>query len=230
LANYIDKPTGLPKPSYNLWEEKFITSTYTTATTYAALLAASDVATAANDSGSAVKWQLAANDIQEAAYKYLYSPELKVLRRGVKIIGNQIINDDVIDCSSIFGAYTFALFAPDSLEIKNSIETLKQKFNINENNVGLPRYENDEYRRSKTDIPGNYWFITTLWLAQYYIDNNERDKAIKILDWVSSKAMQTGIMSEQFDPVTNEIVSPAPLIWTHAEFVSTLLDLISTEA
>lgn len=229
LANYIDKPTGLPRPSYNLWEERFITSTYTTATTYAALLAASDVATAANDKDSAVKWRLAANDIQEAAHKYLYNPELKVFRRGVKIIGNQVINDDIIDSSSVFGAYTFALFAPDSDEIKSSVETLKQKFRIGENNIGLPRYENDEYRRSKDDIAGNHWFITTLWLAQYYIDNSEREKALEILNWVQSKAMQTGIMAEQFDPITGEIVSPAPLTWTHAEFVSTLLDLISTE-
>ena len=230
LANYVDKATGLPKPSYNLWEEKFIVSTYTTGVTYAALIAASDVADSANDSDSAVKWRLAANDIQEAAHKYLYNPDRKVFRRGVKIIGQEVTNDDTIDCSSVFGAYTFALFAPDSLEVKNSVEALKQRFGINENNLGLPRYENDEYCRSSLDIAGNPWFITTLWLAQYYIDNGEREEAMKILSWVKSKAMQTGVMAEQLDPITDKIVSPAPLTWTHAEFVSTLLDLISMEA
>ena len=39
--------------------------------------------------------------------------------------------------------------------------------------------------------------------------------------------MSTGVMSEQIDPITNEIISPAPLTWTHAEYVATLLDMIA---
>ena len=39
LASYIDEHTGLPRPSYDLWEERFLTTTYTTAVTYAALQA-----------------------------------------------------------------------------------------------------------------------------------------------------------------------------------------------
>ena len=50
---------------------------------------------------------------------------------------------------------------------------------------------------------------------------------MKILDWVKDKASSTGIMAEQFDPAGNTIVSPAPLTWTHSEYVATLLDMIA---
>ena len=229
LAGFVDRRSGLPRATYDLWEQTFSTSTYTTAVTYAALIAASDLAQSTNDPDNAVKWRTAASDIQEAAEKYLYNSDRKVFRRGVDFKDDVLVNDDVVDCSSVFGSYIFGLFAADSPEIKNSIETIKQMFGINDGMIGLPRYEDDNYRRVSKGITGNYWFITTLWLAQYYIDNNEDDKAVAILDWTKSHAMSTGMMSEQVDPVTHEIVSPAPLTWTHSEYVSTLLDLVAKQ-
>ena len=228
MSDFIDRQTGLPKPSYDLWEQTFLTSTYTTAVTYAALIAASDLASAANDPDNAVKWRTVANGIQEAAHKRLYNVDKQVFLRGINVIKKQIVNDDVVDCSSVFGAYNFGLFDAGSQEMASSIETIKRIFKINDGAPGLPRYENDEYRRTSPDITGNYWFITSLWLAQYYIGNGQIDKASDILSWTRDNSMSTGAMGEQFNPVTNSIVSPAPLTWTHAEYVTTLLDLIST--
>lgn len=224
LADFIDRSTGLPKPSYDLWEQTFSTSTYTTAVTFAALNAASDLAAAAKDPDNAVKWRVAATEIQSAAHKHLYNEKRQMFYRGVNVKDGQVIYDDVIDCSSLFGAYTFGLYASDSNEIKTSFNTIKQQFGINEGTLGLPRYENDDYRRVNRGVSGNYWFIVSFWLAQYYIDTNELDKGLEILDWAKSHALKTGVMAEQIDPVTNEIVSPAPLTWTHAEYVTTLLN------
>ncbi|MEI6850764.1 MAG: glycoside hydrolase family 15 protein [Candidatus Saccharibacteria bacterium] len=227
LTGFMNKISGLPEPSYDLWEQTFQTSTYTTAVTYAALLAASDLASAADDQNNAVKWRLAATDIQTAAHKHLYNEKKKVFYRGINIKDGKVIYDDVVDCSSVFGAYIYGLFAADSDEILSSIQTVEKLFGIGEGNIGLPRYEDDEYRRTSSTITGNYWFITSFWLAQYYIDTGNTDKALVILDWAKSHAMSTGVMGEQLNPITNEIVSPAPLTWTHAEYVSTLLDLIA---
>lgn len=227
LADFVDKSTGLPKPSYDLWEQTFLTSTYTTAVTYAALIAASDLAVAANDSDNAVKWRTAANDIQDAAHRHLYNDEKKTFYRGINVRHGQVVKDDVIDCSSVFGAYNFGLFEAKSPQMLASIDTIINVFKINEGAPGLPRYQDDEYRRTSQDVTGNYWFISSLWLAQYYIDIEDTDKAIKILDWVKSNSLSAGIMGEQFNPATNSIVSPAPLTWTHAEYVATLLDLIT---
>jgi GH15 family glucan-1,4-alpha-glucosidase len=44
MTDFRDEATKLPHASYDLWEEKFSTSTYTTAITYRALLTAADLA------------------------------------------------------------------------------------------------------------------------------------------------------------------------------------------
>ena len=229
LTGYINKATGLPRPSYDLWEQTFIISTYTTAVTYAALLAASDLASAANDQENAVRWRLAAADIQTAAHKHLYNSEKKVFYLGLNVKGSQLVKNETVDCSSVFGAYIFGLFDSDSDEVLSSINTVEQLFGINKGKLGLPRYENDDYRRVNPEITGNYWFITSFWQAQYYIDKGNKSKALEILDWAKSHAMSTGVMGEQLNPVTNEVISPAPLTWAHAEYVATLLDLIAKD-
>jgi GH15 family glucan-1,4-alpha-glucosidase len=226
LTGYVDDETGLPKPSYDLWEQTFFTSTYTTAVTYAALIAASDLAVSVNDQYNSVKWRSAANDIQTAAHKYLFNSKRKVFYRGINIRDGQVVCDEVVDCSSVFGAYMFGLFASDSDEVKMSIDTVKELFGVNQGALGLPRCENDEYRRVSPGVTGNYWFITSFWLAQYYLDIGEREKAFEILNWAKGHALSTGVMAEQLDPATNQIISPAPLTWTHAEYIATLLDAI----
>lgn len=226
LAEYIDDVTGLPKPSYDLWEQTFSTSTYTTAVTYGALLAACELATAVGDKESAVMWQAAAGDMSEAAAKHLYNDERKVFYRGLSVHRGEITKDAVLDTSAVFGAFMYGLFDDTSPELLASIETIKATFNISDNVVGLPRYENDGYRRAHSDITGNYWFITSLWLAQYAIYHNDTAAGLRTLDWVKEHALHTGMLGEQIDPVDSSVISPAPLTWSHAEYLSTLLDLI----
>lgn len=228
LSEYIDVTTGLIKPSYDLWEQRFMVTTYTTSVTYAALVAASDLAEEIGDSDSSIKWRTSADDIRAAAHKYLYNSDRKVLYKGIYIDNGEMTEDPTIDCSAVFGAFMFGLFDSESDEMKSSVGMVEEVFGINTGAIGLPRYENDDYRRV-SPVTGNIWFITSLWLAQYYIAKDEDDKANVIIDWVKSTALSTGMMSEQYDPVTKEIISPAPLAWTHAEYISTLLDLISID-
>lgn len=226
MAEYIDETTGLPKPSYDLWEERFLTNTHTTAITYAALLAVSELAATVGDEQSAVKWRTAADDIQVAAQKYLFNETRQVLYRGLLADKGTISYDDTIDNAAVFGSYLFGLFPSGSPEMTASIETVGRVFGETLERPGLPRYENDLYRRTNSSINGNWWFITTLWKAQYNIDQGNLDAAKNTLDWTLRYCMSTGMMSEQIDPLTDEIIAPAPLTWSHAEFITTLLDLI----
>jgi len=72
------------------------------------------------------------------------------------------------------------------------------------------------------DVPGNPWFVTTLWLAQYYIarakTKTELDKAVDIMEWVVGHALPSGVLAEQINPYTNEPLSVSPLTWSHAGF------------
>lgn len=226
LADFIDEKTGLPKPSYDLWEEIFATFTYTTSVTYGALLAASELATVAGDSDSAVKWRSAADDIKAAAAKHLYNEEKGVLYKSISVSKGEIKKDPTVDTSSVFGSFMFGLFDAEGDEMKKSIETMISTFKVLDDEPGIPRYENDFYRRSDPSINGNWWFITTLWHAQYLIVKGNTEEAKYILDWTKKYALNTGMLAEQVNPLKDEIVSPAPLTWSHAEYVSTMLDFI----
>jgi GH15 family glucan-1,4-alpha-glucosidase len=228
LASYVDNATGLPRPSYDLWEEVFMTSTYTTSLTYAALHAAAELAEAAQDADSAVKWRTAADDISVAAHKHLYNAERKAFYKGINVIKGQIVPNDTIDASSVFGAFMFGLFPVGTPELTAAVETLVHTFKLDEGRKGLPRYENDQYYRVGGADTGNLWFVTTLWLAQYYIEIGKDDEAKKLIDWVGAASMMTtGIMAEQISPLDGSFISVAPLTWSHAEYLATLLDTVT---
>lgn len=228
MASYIDETTGLPNPSYDLWEEVFLTSTYTTSIVYASLLAAADLADAAGDADHAVSWRSAADDILAAAHKHLYNHDRKAFYKGLTVRNGLIEYNTTYDLSSVFGAFMFGLFPVGSDELTEAIETLHQTFFDDNNQIGLPRYENDPYYRVDPHSNGNWWNITSLWLAQYYIETEQPDKAQEILAWVAGHASKgTDILSEQINPINGSQISVAPLTWSHAEFVATLLDTIT---
>lgn len=224
MADYIDETSGLPKPSYDLWEQTWGTHTYSVAVTYGALLAASDLALVAGDKDSAVKWRTAAEDIRVAAHKHLYNPDRGMFHRSISVKDGAVQYDSVLDTSSFFGAFMFGLFDIDGPEVTTSVETIQRTFNATNERPGLPRSENDDYRRTKSEVTGNWWYITTLWKAQYDIEKGNTDSALTILDWAKSFALPSGMMGEQIDPIDGTIIAPAPLTWSHAEYIATLLD------
>lgn len=228
LATHIDDVTGLPKPSYELWEQYFLTTTYTTSLTYAALLAAADLAEEANDKDSAVHWRSVAEDMATAAHKLLYNKEKQAFYRGIVPGGDSHnpVFDDVIDASSIYGAFMFGLFSVDSPEVQASIAAFEREF-ASSGCIGFPRYQDDTYRRSDPSSKGNLWFITTLWFAQYYLETNQDAKATAILEWTRNLTSSTGALSEQVDARDNSDIAPSPLAWSQAEYISTLLDTIT---
>jgi GH15 family glucan-1,4-alpha-glucosidase len=227
LASYIDEMTGLPKPSYDLWEEVFLTTTYTTSVVYAALLAAAELAEASGDSGNAVRWRSAADDIAMAAHKHLYNKERKAFYKGLIVKNGHIEHNETFDISSVFGVFMFGLFPVGSEELTSAVETLHNIFKIDDTSVGLPRYENDGYYRVDPSSQGNWWFISSLWLAQYYFETNQAEAGKRILAWVKDHAGSSGLLSEQLNPIDGSFVSVAPLTWSHAEYIATLLDSIT---
>lgn len=223
MTDFIDKQTGLPKPTYDLWEEVLLTTTYTTATVYGALTAAVELAEASHDEDRAVKWRLAADEIHNAAHEHLYNPDKKSFYKGIAISKGVVKKDDTVDISAFFGAFIFGLFALESEELSSTYQTIVNTFGTDGKTHGVPRYEDDMYQR-QDDSPPNPWFITSLWLAQYNFELDENERAYEILAWVKEHASDTGTLSEQLDPHTGERISVEPLTWSHAEYISTLLD------
>lgn len=228
LAKAVDEHTGLPKPTYDLWEEQFTTTTYTTAVSYAALLAAADLAEVRKDSSNAVKWRAAADAIRAAAEKYLFNENRQSFYKAVAIAKDGTVTpDETIDMSSIFGAFMYGLFPIDNDKTKKAFETAKRTFGFSKESPGIPRYENDNYRRASETAKPNWWFVTSLWAAQYYLEIGEDDEAQAILDWTRDHAWPTGMLCEQINPETGSEISVSPLNWSQAEYVSTMLDTIT---
>jgi GH15 family glucan-1,4-alpha-glucosidase len=79
-------------------------------------------------------------------------------------------------------------------------------------------------------VPGSPWFITTLWLADWYIararTRDDLASARKVLEWVADHAMESGVLSEQIHPYTGEPLSVAPLTWSHSTFVMTVANYL----
>lgn len=119
----------------------------------------------------------------------------------------------------------YGLFPIDDPRLKSAVDTWLMRFNQAEN-IGMPRYEDDMYRRIDGDRE-NYWHITSLWYAQYSLEIGDSATAHKILDWVAERSFDSGALSEQIVPGTLESTSIAPLAWSHAEYATTLLDMLA---
>jgi GH15 family glucan-1,4-alpha-glucosidase len=223
MSGFIDEETGLPHASYDLWEEKFLTSTYTTAITCLALSVASEFAEARGDKLNSDKWLSASNLIKSNSYK-LFDNERKMFVKGYLLVNSEMKFDKTLDISSFFGSFMFNYFdkQTDLTDTENSIENLLLDISPS---GGTSRYENDKYFVSNPAYQGNPWFVTTLWMAQYYALTGRKEKSIHYIDWAIKNSLQSGMLSEQISPEESKVIGVTPLVWSHAELINTILDV-----
>lgn len=224
LVDFIDEKTSLPHASYDLWEERFLTSSYTTALVYQALLVAADFATKFGFPDDAHKWGEVAEKILENS-KVFFDTDANFYRKGYLLQEDGSLQfDNTLDLSSFYGVMTFGLYT-SAENLKKMARTIESRLLDQSPSGGCPRYENDTYFQSDPAYKGNPWIISTLWMAQYYVRNGERQKAAQYIDWSLAHAMESGVLSEQVNPTDGAQVSVAPLVWSHAELANTIIDI-----
>ncbi|MEK7594854.1 MAG: glycoside hydrolase family 15 protein [Patescibacteria group bacterium] len=224
MAGFIDEQTGLPHASYDLWEEKFLTTTYTVCTVIAGLQAAAKLATTFDYPEEYTRWTKAAEGIKQNLDK-LYHPD-GYFRKGFLLLENGDLQyDDTIDISSLYGPFMFAGLPLNDERLLGTVMHVEQKILNSSPSGGVLRYENDNYFLTKPEFKGNPWVISTLWLAQYYSTAGKLEQARELLDWALQRELPSGALGEQFDPETGVTLGVTPLVWAHAEMVNTLLDL-----
>lgn len=225
IAEFIDEQTKLPHASYDLWEERFLTTTYTTTVTYQALLVAADLAEKFEYPDDAVKWRDVAATILENS-KIFVHPEQGYFRKGYVLQENGSLQfDDTLDVSSLYGAMMFAGQDIDAVALRKTAALVEEQLLDRSPSGGSPRYLNDRYFESNPAFVGNPWFVTTLWNAQYLIRTKQVDRARHYVDWTIQHALHSGTLSEQVNPNDGTPVGVNPLVWSHAELVNTILDL-----
>jgi GH15 family glucan-1,4-alpha-glucosidase len=224
MCSYRDKETGLPDASYDLWEERRGMLSFTTGSVFGGLTAASLFCTVFGEDDLADHYQQVASEIRDAASKHLWRPELKRFCRMIsRDDKGNLVYDDTCD-ASLWGLFAFGLYDADDDRITATINSLREKLWLKTEVGGLARYEDDYYHQIDKRLPGNPWFICTLWLADHLagIATNERelDEPLKILEWVTEHALPSGVLAEQVHPVTGKPLSVSPLTWSHATFVA----------
>src|SRR3990172_3381639 len=210
MASYVDPEAGLPHPSFDLWEERYGVHAFTVAATWAGLVAASRFAWRFNEGNLAQRWKSAADGIKSAADRHLYRPEWGRFARTVTVGGNGEVDADGTVDASLYGLWYFGMYPPEDPRIIRTMESVRERLWVRTDVGGLARYENDPYHRVATDdarVPGNPWFICTLWLAQWHIARAgtaaELAPALEILQWVARRALPSGVLAEQVHPYTN---------------------------
>lgn len=223
MTRFIDEQTGLPHASYDLWEEKFLTSTYTTAVTYQSLLVAAEFAERFQFPDDALKWRQTAHKILEGSGVF-YDSENQVYRKGFILEpDNSVSFDNTLDISSFYAIMMYGYH--NELEPLHATAKAIQKLLLDVSPAGgSSRYMHDRYFEVEPNYPGNPWFVTTLWMAQYYARIKQAPKTYKYIDWAISHALPSGVLPEQIHPVDGSAISVTPLVWSHAELINTILD------
>lgn len=227
MLGYMDKKTGLPKESYDLWEEKLGIHTFTCSTVFAGFRAAAHFEREYGTAARAKVYDAAAEKVRNAILKYMWDEELGYFIKGVYYKGTELCRDTTLDISSAYGVFEFGVLDARDIRISKSMEKCDEHLLCKTAIGGYARYTNDQYYRvdRSGSVPGNPWFITTLWTAEYHIqlakvaDDDHLKKAVDIFEWVHSHAMDTGILAEQLNPHTGECLSVSPLTWSHAGYV-----------
>lgn len=232
MVQYRDPRTGLPLPSYDLWEERRGVNAYACGTVYGALKAAENFARVFHDD-RAQTYAEAAAEVRAGIETHLWDAEAGRFARRITVHTDGAIERDMTLDSALYALFAFGAFEADDPRMEQTMRQTLSRLWVQTDIGGMARYENDYYFRRSEDIariPGNPWIICTLWAAQFYIAHaktkRDLETPLSLLHWAAARAAESGILPEQVHPLTGEHLSVAPLTWSHAEFVSTTLQYL----
>ncbi|MBN1258778.1 glycoside hydrolase family 15 protein [Candidatus Peregrinibacteria bacterium] len=231
MMGFINHKLELPLPTYDLWERERGVFSYTCACVYAGLVAASNLSGVLGHFNHRRRYQKAAEQVKRGILKHLYDEEKgRFLKRvEVNLRTGEIKKDYGLD-ASMHGLWMMGVLPPDDPMIVKTNEAIYNTLLVRTPVGGLARSENDDYMRVPgfyDGIPGNPWIITTLWHAQWKLALTKTKDDLKEVEdylmWAIGHMNKAGILPEQLDPFTGEHLSVAPLTWSHAVFVDTVL-------
>ena len=230
MLDFRDAELKLPKPSWNLWEDRRGIHTFTCASVVGGLRAAAKFANLFAENKRAEKYETAADEIVEAMREHLYSAELGRFLRSLQFNGDESFEADTGIDASLFAVFYFGVFAPDDEMVLNTMQAVEKNLWLDTEIGGVARFNDDGYMRVSNDVTGNAWFICTLWLADYRIAVAKKKADLKgvleILEWTAKRALPSGVLAEQVNPLTGEPVSVSPLTWSHSTFVATVMNYL----
>lgn len=208
LTRSIENGTGLPRSSFDLWEERKGVHTYSACAVYAGLCGASKLARTLGNYDEYERWDKAAKAVKDAL-PGLYSDDVGRFRRS--------LDDSTLDASA-FAVWYFGLLPPDDPRVIDTMIAIER--DLMRPSGGIARYMNDSYHGFM-----NGWIISTLWLAQWHIVLGNLGRALELIGWCTRHTHSTGLMPEQIAD-DGSFRSVLPLMWSHSAFVLTVLEYL----
>lgn len=244
MISYLDGETNLPKPSYDLWEERRGEHAYSSAAVYGGFKGAVEIAMVLGNNQYAVEWERVANAISQAMQKNYWDESKGRFIRTVKLsvsqgeysrhlsqgrkadayvnpkgyVFYQVWADDMLDISLLGLTEPFEVLPADDARMRMTVNALREKLTVLSVG-GIKRYENDSY------IGGNPWIITTLWMALYLIRLEDYQQSRELFYWAVDHCTDMNLLPEQVDKHNGQPAWVIPLTWSHAMFVLTALAL-----
>ena len=212
LSSWRDETSKLPNPSWDLWEEREAVTTYSAAAVYAGLKAASNLAALVGLEDYSAKYEQDARETRGGVLNYLYDPKLGRFLRSLNP------RDESLD-SSFLAINSFDLLPADDQRIVNTVNAIEEQLWVKTDIGGIARYSGDGYLKASSDIAGNPWILTTLYLAIYRTDMGQLARAKQLIEWASNQASSTGLLPEQVNAHNGDPIGVLPLAWSHAAYI-----------
>ena len=236
ITEYVDPKTGLPLPSYDLWEERWGVHAYTVAAAWSGLQAAIKFAELFNQTHFADGWRKAADRMRDSALELFWDDKRKWFGRSLLSGGKDGYTLDSGLDSSILMMGLLGMVDPNDERMAATAQAIEDRLWCKTSVGGLARYENDTYQSvayGDSKAPGNPWMLTTMWLAQFRARQakGETDlvKVRDLIRWAEGHALSSGLFAEQLNPYTGEQLSVSPLTWSHAEYVRAVQEYLAAE-
>jgi oligosaccharide amylase len=212
LVSWRDEESELPHSSWDLWEERKATCTYSAAAVYAGLRAGSNLARIVGLEEEASRFESAAQDVKDAILDYLYDPSLGRFLRSLNP------RDEAVD-SSLLAISSFGVLPSSDPRFLGTVKAVEDQLWVKGEIGGLARYSGDGYLRVSNELIGNPWVLTTLYLAICRTDMGDLAGAKQLIEWATRRATPTNLLPEQINAYDGSPIGVLPLAWSHAAYI-----------
>ncbi|OPX45445.1 glucoamylase precursor [Ruminiclostridium hungatei] len=243
LKGFMDSDTGLPGPSFDLWEERLGEHAYSSAAVYSGLKAAAQIAEVLGKGDRETRgWAELAETVKQSITDYFWKDDSNRFIRSIRVklngwgeeaspdkvllsvnpkgyIRDFTLEDWIVDVSLMGLSIPFEVFDANDPKMKSTVALIEETL-TSQGIGGIKRYENDSY------IGGNPWILTTLWVALYHVRTGNYTRAKEYLFWAANGRTNLGLLPEQVNKETGKPEWVIPLTWSHAMYVQVLSELV----